>query len=118
MQLLNKIYRWFATEKSAQAAPAEETKPELNNRDDEAWRVHLMTEITQPYVADRNFLTLFHTVPEVFFPIDFIARRIAGAHFEIRSYKDDSIIYCNVRTHKSYRINAILQAPNCIQRWR
>ncbi len=37
-----------------------------------------------PYVADANFLRLFMTVPEVFFPIDFIASRIAKAHFEIK----------------------------------
>ena len=73
MQLVKKIKGWFATEKSASEAPVEKTKPELNNYDDEAWRVHLMSEIASPYVADRNFLTLFHTVPEVFFPIDFIA---------------------------------------------
>ena len=118
MQLVKKIKGWFATEKSASDAPVEKTKPELNNYDDEAWRVHLMSEIASPYVADRNFLTLFHTVPEVFFPIDFIARRIAGAHFEIRSYKDDSIVYCNGRSQKADRLNAILQAPNSIQRWR
>lgn len=126
MSLLNKISGWFGAKKSAEmaqnnessATPVNENKPELNNYDDEACRTHLITEITAPFVADRNFLTLFHTVPEVFFPIDFIARRIAGAHFEIRSYKDDSIIYCNGRSQKADRLNAILQAPNSIQRWR
>lgn len=92
-------------------------KPELRSFDDDAWRHHLMCEIASPYVADRNYLTLFQTVAEVFFPIDFIARRIAGAHFEIKSYKDDSIVYCSGRSPKSNRLNAILQAPNCLQRW-
>lgn len=77
-----------------------------------------MNELAMPYVADRNYLTLFQTVPEVFFPIDFIARRIAGAHFEVKSVKDDSIIFCRGNAPKANRMNAILQAPNSIQRWR
>lgn len=123
MQLLQKITRWFANEKSSVVTKSEEAPVDPNNRvltnsDDKAWAQHLITEITAPFVADKNFLTLFSTVPEVFFPIDFIARRIAGAHFEIRSYKDDSIVYCSGRSQKASRMNAILQAPNCIQRWR
>lgn len=117
MQLVKKIQSWFHPIKSSESAPTQ-TTPELTCSDDNAWRVHLADEIGMPFVADKNYLTLFETVPEVFFPIDFIARRIAGAHFEIRSYKDDSIIYCNGRSQKADRLNAILQAPNSIQRWR
>lgn len=85
---------------------------------DVQWRIRTIDDFGSPFVADSNYMTLFHTVPEVFFPIDFIARRIAGAHFEIRSYKDDSIVYCTGRTSKANKMNAILQAPNSIQRWR
>lgn len=116
MKFLKKISGLFAGTKSADVEVST-SKTSLTNSNDGAWRHHLMCEIASPYVADRNYLTLFQTVAEVFFPIDFIARRIAGAHFEIRSYKDDSIVYCSGRSAKSNRLNAILQAPNCLQRW-
>lgn len=114
MQLFKKISGWFGTGKS----DATWKTPELTCSDDNAWRIRIADEIGSPFVADRNYLTLFSTVPEVFFPIDFIARRIAGAHFEVRSYKDDSIVFCNGRSQKADRLNAILQAPNSIQHWR
>ena len=41
-------------------------------------RFRLSEDIYSPYVADSNFLTLFNTVGEIFFPIDFLASRIAG----------------------------------------
>ena len=68
-------------------------------------------ELAMPYVADANFLRLFMTVPEVFFPIDFIASRIAKAHFEVKRAKDDSVVWCN------RRMNKILANPNCIMGW-
>ena len=46
-----------------------------------------------PFVCSRNFLELFNTVPEVFFPIDYIASRIAGAKFVLKKSKDDSIVW-------------------------
>lgn len=115
MQLINKISSFFGIRKSVAPKP---DKVELTNSNDEAWKNHLALEIASPYVADRNYLTLFQTVPEVFFPIDFIARRIAGAHFEIKAYKDDSIVYCSNRGSRANRLNAILTAPNSIQRFR
>lgn len=114
MQLINKVKSWFAPTKS-QTSPKTEG---IRCSDDEGWRIHLSTEIVRPFVADSNYLTLFQTVPEVFFPIDFIARRIAGAHFEIRKYSDDSIVYCSNRGSRANRLNAILTAPNCLQRFR
>lgn len=115
MHLIDKIQGWFGVK--ADSVP-EKIKPELTCQNDAAWRLHIAEQIAMPYVADRNYLTLFQTVPEVFFPIDFIARRIAAAHFEVRSYKDDSIVFCGGRSPKANKVNAILQAPNCIQRWR
>ncbi|MCF0219331.1 MAG: phage portal protein [Muribaculaceae bacterium] len=68
-------------------------------------------ELAMPYVADANFIRLFMTIPEVFFPIDFIASRIAKAHFEIKRMKDDSVVWCN------RRMNRILANPNCLMGW-
>ena len=65
-----------------------------------------------PYFCGENYLELFKTVPEVYFPINFIASRIAGATFEIKRVKDDSIVY--------YRreFNKFLDQPNCLMKFR
>lgn len=118
MQLLNKISGWLGIRKSVPEVAVSAKVPELSESKNKDRRLQIISELASPFVADRNFMTLFETVPEVFFPIDFIARRVAGAHFEIKSYKDDSIVYCSGHSPKANRMNAILQAPNCIQRWR
>ena len=61
----------------------------------------------------NNFIELFKTVPEVFWPIDFIAKRISEAHFDLKRVKDDSLVWCN-------RLGAdtILKRPNPLMTWR
>lgn len=113
MAISKKIAGWFGSKKACEPKPVV-----LTNSDDQSWKYRLSCEIASPFVASSNYMTLFSTVPEVFFPINFIARRIAGAHFEVRSYKDDSIVYCSGRSQKATRLNAILMAPNSLQRWR
>lgn len=73
----------------------------------------LMDKVTNPLVADSNFMELFKTLPEVFWPIDYIAKRISEAHFDIKRTKDDSIVWCN-------RIGAdkMLKRPNPVMTWR
>ncbi len=115
MQLINKITSWLSGETTLKSSSEDRV---LANSDDKGWRIHISEQIGRPAVASSNYLTLFHTVPEVYFPIDFIARRIAGAHFEIKKYSDDSIVYCSNRGSRANRINAILTAPNSIQRFR
>ncbi|CAK7085845.1 MAG: hypothetical protein BACC_03629 [Bacteroides sp.] len=65
-----------------------------------------------PYVCNENFLQLFHSVPEVFFPIDYIASRIAGATFNLKKVKDDSIVWDNEK------INKMFNKPNCLFSWK
>ena len=65
-----------------------------------------------PFVCSRNFLELFNTVPEVFFPIDYISSRVAGANFHLKKTKDDSIVWDNEK------INHILNKPNCLFSWK
>ena len=67
---------------------------------------------SSPYVCSQNFLTLFQSVPEVFFPIDYIASRISSANFQFKKVKDDSVIWAN----KS--LNQILLRPNCLMTWK
>lgn len=54
---------------------------------------------------------------EVFFPIHFIASRIAGAHFEIKKVANDAIVWCTTRSKAAGKISKILTKPNAIQSW-
>ena len=68
--------------------------------------------ILHPKYAGDNFLTLFATVPEVFWPIDFIASRVAGASFVVRRSSDDSVVW-----RLAHPVNGILNNPNCLMGW-
>ena len=58
--------------------------------DTSARRLRLMREIVAtPYVANANFITLFNTVPEVAWPVNYIASRAAGARYLLKKFKDD-----------------------------
>lgn len=79
---------------------------------DIARALNLMPEYSN---VDDDNITLAQTVAEVFFPIDFIASRIAGAHYELKRVKDDSIVWCSGRSGAAQKITQILTRPNCIQ---
>ena len=90
---------------------------EPNNTQDKSsdivrWSPRYIEELTTPYVASQNYLELFRTVPEVFFPIDYIASRVAGAKYVVKRVKDDSIVWNNKI------INAIINKPNVLTTWR
>ena len=99
-----------------QAKEAKPSQPALRISCD-TWRYQqILSQIdalTSPIVADNNFMEMFNNIPEVFWPIDFIAKRISEAHFDLKRVKDDSIVWCN-------RINAdrILKQPNPVMTWR
>lgn len=83
----------------------------------DAWRYQQILSqldgLVHPSVVGNNFIELFKTVPEVFWPIDFIAKRISEAHFDIKRTKDDSIVWCN-----RLGADAILKQPNPVMTWR
>jgi len=68
--------------------------------------VDLEKEIARPYVADANFITLFYTLPEVFFPINYIAHRVASGSYQLKRVKDDSLVF------DREEINSFLYKPN------
>lgn len=71
----------------------------------------LMEQIARPYVANANFVTLFNTVPEVQWPVNYIASRAAGATYLLKSFKDDSVVWDNEA------INKLLVKPNDFETW-
>jgi len=75
-------------------------------------RITLLTrEIARPFVANANFVTLFNTVPEVAWPVNYIASRAAGAKYVLKKFKDDSVVWRNKE------INKMLVRPNAFQSW-
>lgn len=77
----------------------------------QGFSVDIVHDLVLPRVAGSNFMELFHSVPEVFFPIDYIASRIAGATFLLKKIKDDSVVWHNKP------MNAIMSQPNCLTTW-
>ena len=57
----------------------------------------------------------FLNLPEVFFPVNFIASRISNAHFEICRYSDDSIVWCTNRSKETKGVARLLTKPNWLQ---
>ncbi|MDE7440928.1 MAG: phage portal protein [Muribaculaceae bacterium] len=57
-------------------------------------------------------------LPEVFFPVDFIASRISKAHFEIKRNSDDAIVWCSGRARETRQLAKFLARPNWLQSWR
>ncbi len=73
----------------------------------------MMEGIVHPLTVGNNFLEMFKTIPEVFWPIDYIAKRISEAHFDLKRVKDDSIVWCNRQN-----IDRILKEPNPVMTFR
>lgn len=113
MSFTKSIKRLFV--RKADTQPSDKTiqlPPELGGGTIEKYSARYFELNVLPYFCGENYLQLFGTVPEVFFPINFIASRIAGATFEVKRVKDDSIVY--------YRreFNKFLDQPNCLMKFR
>ena len=74
-------------------------------------RLQLMHEIARPYVANANWVTLFNTVPEVAWPVNYIASRAAGARYVLKKFKDDTVVWDNDFA------NRLLVRPNAFESW-
>ncbi len=123
---MNFIQRIFGTKDKTEALVVKaESMPQANNQGgrgannvvEDAFRyqniLSMLDRLIHPSVVGNNFIEMFKTIPEVFWPIDFIAKRISEAHFDLKRVKDDSIVWCN-------RLGAdtILKQPNPIMTWR
>lgn len=62
--------------------------------------------VFSPYTCSSNFIEAFETMGEVFFPVDFLASRIAGGNYQLKLSKDDSVIFNNDE------MNHFLSEPN------
>lgn len=62
--------------------------------------------------SDQNLITLYHTIPEIYSPIDAIARRVVSADFQLRRRSDNEVVTDN----KAW--NNLYQNPNPLQSFR
>lgn len=60
-------------------------------------------------VCDRNLLALYKTIPEVAFPVNLIAKKVASGNFMLKKISDDSVVFDNKE------INKFLSKPNPLQ---
>ena len=104
MGILQKIFR------TKSATPVEESAPTTSTVNTDRV-IQIMREVAQPYVANANFVQLCNSVPEVAWPVNFIASRAAGAKYVLRRFKDDSIVWQNKE------INQMLVKPNAFETW-
>lgn len=70
---------------------------------------NVLYDIASPYVASDNFITLYESVPEVFFPVRYLVDKIVKGNFKLKSTKDDSVVFSNDS------INKFLTQPNALQ---
>lgn len=125
MNILHRIFR--TKESSIPAALVEPQRQSVTVTDScgnkdivsvaDAWRYNqilsMLDGLIHPSVVGNNFIQMFKTIPEVFWPIDYIAKRISEAHFDLKRTKDDSIVWCN-----RLGADAILKQPNPLMTWR
>lgn len=117
MGIYNKILQLKNVLKSAVMEPSPTIEQAVTNTPDSTLlQTHRVISAldSSPLRNSMSKLELFCNIPEVFFPINFIARRIAGAHYEIKK-KDGTIVWCSGRSEKSQIANNILNKPNCLQ---
>lgn len=55
---------------------------------------------------------MYRCIPEVFFPIEYIASRISGGNFLLKKEADDSVVWRNKT------VNSFLNKPNCVFSWK
>ena len=103
MALFDKILSNFGYEKKADETIVANLDRKTNLKD-----YSLLFDYGIPFVADRNFMALFESVPEVAFPILYISERIAGGNYQLKKTKDDSTVWDNEE------INKLLSNPNAL----
>ena len=62
--------------------------------------------------CNMSYMDMYRCIPEVFFPIEYIASRIAGGNFILKKEKDDSVVWRNKT------VNDFLNHPNCAFSWK
>lgn len=121
VESMNFLQRLFTTKEKTDVLTTEDSSVQIVGTRNEAivepWRyqqiLSMLDGLIHPSVVGNNFIELYKTIPEVFWPIDYIAKRISEAHFDLKRVKDDSIVWCN-----RLGVDTVLKQPNPIMTWR
>ncbi|MBQ6750932.1 MAG: phage portal protein [Prevotella sp.] len=62
--------------------------------------------------CNMSYMDMYKCIPEVFFPIEYIASRISGGNFLLKKEADDSVVWRNKT------VNSFLNKPNCVFSWK
>lgn len=62
--------------------------------------------------CNMSYMDMYRRIPEVFFPIEYIASRISGGNFQLKKEADDSVVWRN------QTVNKLLNKPNCAFSWK
>lgn len=86
-----------------------DSSPQISQKD----RDILIAELdARKSECTMSYMDMYRCIPEVFFPIEYIASRISGGNFLLKREKDDSVVWHN-RT-----VNSFLNNPNCVFSWK
>ena len=66
----------------------------------------------RPRDISMSYIEMYRNIPEVFFPIEYIASRVSAGRFMLKKEKDDSVVWRN------RPVNEMMSSPNCAFSWR
>lgn len=73
------------------------------------YSLHEVSDLLTGTNCGSNLIELYKSIPEVAFPINFIANRVKAGKFQLKRAQDDSIVWDNTQ------INKFLSNPNPLQ---
>jgi HK97 family phage portal protein len=110
-ELAKKGLPGFTNEVQSFSAPVFNIKPPDEYIGSVDYRGAIDSAINGAY-SSRNFVELFHCLPEIFAPVHAIASRIANADFQLRKFRNDQVVYDNETW------NRLFDTPNPLQHFR
>ena len=110
---MNWFTRLFVQKSADNVVEAPEEKPSQPSSSNDIG-TRILTEIRERRLTEigMSYIDMYRNIPEVFFPIEYIASRIAGGNFQLKKEKDDSVVWRNKT------VNEILSKPNCAFSWK
>ena len=110
---MNWFTRLFVQKSADNVVEAPEEKPSQPSSSNDIG-TRILTEIRERRLTEigMSYIDMYRNIPEVFFPIEYIASRIAGGNFQLKKEKDDSVVWRNKT------VNELMSRPNCAFSWK
>lgn len=117
MGFIDRLFKRKSADGGAEASAVEHVPQPVGVEAGYASRHEFMERVVFPTICGSDWVGLYNSVPEVFWPIDYIASRIAGANFVLKRSKDDTVVWQGGSGVGKY-VNAILCRPNAFMSFR